>query len=472
MDALKYVDYILDNVHGYIALTSVESELEKLPVFRRLRGIKQLGATNWVFPGAEHTRYSHSLGVMHMADTMALKLGFSLEERQVLRVAGMLHDIGHYPLSHVGEGAYRRSYDQDGEQNETFATFRQKRLIDDDKQPSFITHTLMLKNDDRFHHETIGEKAIRGSGAIKDILNRRGISVDDVCAIITGDIQNERLIKFVQLLHSELDADRIDYLLRDTSSSGTAYGSSEINALIRRLEILRHPVYGVDIIGVNPKGVISADQFLINRYFTFAQVFRHKHVTIINRMCEEIIYWLIKNGVFPSVETLSLWINASDANDSFFNFTDAFFFSILRRFSETYPAAPPIIKHMAEMLNKYAAPDIAKPQDRHNVIISGASNRSIIEGMDERGVSELPGYYAVTEETFLTKHAAEADFIAAYDGVEVGLGLEEGLKRRLINGVAVIRGKNDVSLLYDDLTSVVKDLRRHRTAFFRIYDIR
>ncbi|MDR1066381.1 MAG: HD domain-containing protein [Clostridiales bacterium] len=467
MKAIKFSDYILDNVHGYISLTSLEKELESLPAFRRLRGVKQLGATNWVFPGAEHTRYSHSLGVMHIADIMAQKLGFTQKERQLARVTGMLHDVGHYPLSHVGERAYRRFFNGDKvKKSDDISLFYTKRLLADEKQPSFITHTLMNKSLDTFHHESISERVIRSSGAIKEALSENDISVDDVCSIITGDIKDERLIKFVQILHSEMDADRIDYLLRDASSSGAGNGAAEISALIRRMEIVKHPYYGVDIMGVNSKGVVPADQFLINRYFTFAQVFRHKYVTIINRMCEDVMYWLLKNGDFPQRETLFSWIDSVDSNDGFFNFTDSFFFSEVNGFSEKHPLAPPSVKCKADMLSKYAA-----PRDKRNIIISGASNLSIIEGLDERGALESADGYAVIEETFLTKHAAKDEFIAAYEMNDVGLDIDECLKRRLIDGVAVIRDKNDVALLYDERSSVVKDLRRHRTVFFRIYEM-
>lgn len=85
MDSLKFVNYVYDNVHGFIGLTEVENEIEKLPIFQRLRRIKQLGLANWIFPGAEHTRYIHSLGVMHIIDQMGSKLGYNPEERQALR---------------------------------------------------------------------------------------------------------------------------------------------------------------------------------------------------------------------------------------------------------------------------------------------------------------------------------------------------------------------------------------------------
>ena len=71
---IEFVDRILDPVHGFIDVTQVEKEIIELPIFKRMQSLKQLSLTNWVFPGAEHTRYMHSLGVMHIADLMAKNL--------------------------------------------------------------------------------------------------------------------------------------------------------------------------------------------------------------------------------------------------------------------------------------------------------------------------------------------------------------------------------------------------------------
>jgi len=105
---IEIVDSIYDNVHGYIGLTEIEKKIEKLPVFQRLRDIKQLGLTNIVFPGAEHTRYIHSLGVLYIVDKMARSLNFSYKDHQKIRLAALLHDIGHYPLSHTTEAVYKK----------------------------------------------------------------------------------------------------------------------------------------------------------------------------------------------------------------------------------------------------------------------------------------------------------------------------------------------------------------------------
>ena len=109
-DRLKIVKYINDPVYGGIGITKIELALIDTPIFQRLRGLRQLASVNFVFPGAEHSRYVHSLGVLYIMGIMTehlLKQGMLNEEDVVkLRVAALLHDIGHYPLSHLGESVY------------------------------------------------------------------------------------------------------------------------------------------------------------------------------------------------------------------------------------------------------------------------------------------------------------------------------------------------------------------------------
>ena len=112
--SLAISDHILDSQYGQIGLTEVERRLERLPLFKRLHSVSQLGLVNWIFPCALHTRYTHSLGVMHVAGQMATNINanvgyefFDQSDIQIIRLAGMLHDIGHYPMSHNVEQAYK-----------------------------------------------------------------------------------------------------------------------------------------------------------------------------------------------------------------------------------------------------------------------------------------------------------------------------------------------------------------------------
>lgn len=91
-DKIEFVGRILDNVHGFISYTKAEEKIINTLLFKRLQSIKQLSIVNWVFPGSEHTRYIHSLGVMYIADKIALQLNLTIRERKIVRLAGLLHD--------------------------------------------------------------------------------------------------------------------------------------------------------------------------------------------------------------------------------------------------------------------------------------------------------------------------------------------------------------------------------------------
>ena len=96
---------VRDPVHGFIAFSNEEAALIDAPIVQRLRGIKQLALTSLLYPGATHTRFEHSLGVMHVAGRMADHLELRKRERRLVRLAALLHDVGHMPFSHAGEAA-------------------------------------------------------------------------------------------------------------------------------------------------------------------------------------------------------------------------------------------------------------------------------------------------------------------------------------------------------------------------------
>lgn len=176
---IEIVNSILDNVHGFIGLTEVENQIEKLPIFKRLQNISQLGLSHRVFPCALHNRYIHSLGVMYIVDQMAVKLGlFDDNQRQLLRLAGMLHDIGHYPLSHDVEYVYKNftqvnPVGKPTSELNNFITFKNntKNAIDNLKNPTKLGDLKLVGyGEGSCHHENIGAYVLSTSTAIKEII--------------------------------------------------------------------------------------------------------------------------------------------------------------------------------------------------------------------------------------------------------------------------------------------------------------
>lgn len=328
---LKFTDKILDNVHGFIEFTDVEKAIMDLPVCKRLQGIKQLGLTNWIFPGAEHTRFIHSLGVMHVADQMAIQLGYGDEERQLIRLAGLLHDIGHYPLSHVGERAYKEGGDAP---EDIFVRQRRHVLgVLDSLGTERILYMQEAQNP--FHHEQVTRQVIEHDRDIRRILEKycggsSRITLDNICDIITGNVErNPEISGPAQLIHSELDADRIDYLMRDATFSGTSYGNFELGLFLRNLS--RTVYHGTEIIGVHPKGIAIADQFLMNRYYSYTQVFFNRHVSILEFMAEALSGAFLRHddSEYPSRQGLKRAVEEHCGGTEFLYFTDRAFWDSL-----------------------------------------------------------------------------------------------------------------------------------------------
>ncbi len=497
--SLKFENYILDNVNGFIGLTQIEQEIERLPVFQRLRHIKQLGLASWIFPGSEHTRYIHSLGVMHTADKMATKLQFKDHERQFIRLAALLHDIGHYPLSHIGEYAYRGSSAYADEEVEcqfknSVKTVKEK--IDSLVEYRPLDDAGVKSTGGKFHHERIGEYLIRNHTPIRDLLernssviineNQKGIDeyINDLCSVITGNLtdDNLHLAKFIQLLHSEMDADRIDYLLRDASFTGTSYGLFEVQSLVRNLELKKHPEYGVDIVGVNIKGVGAAEQFLISRYLAYSQVIFHKHVAALTCMAEILIRWMALDvDYFWKPQDLHRLIrDMNTAGEAFIDFNDQYFSEQVRHLCND-KRLPNLndIKHLATALKNMNAFELAS---RSGLFLSGKRENLYEKIMNSNFWNDVsnPAYnhnsdrLLVFNEVNITKHVPIDEFEKAYNDMKVKTGEDdmpdysEYKRDRLLDGIVIIESDENMYNLVDASHSLIKDLSRY--TLVKIYE--
>lgn len=409
---IKYVNSLLDNVHGYIRLTEVENEIEKLPVFKRLQDIAQLGLSNRIFPCALHNRYTHSLGVMYIADQMALHLNMSEDERQILRLAGLLHDIGHYPLSHDVEKAYKATRPITEEEkavkiksisNLSSYLNGSKDRISKLESPSIPE--LMKSNENSYHHERIGEEVIKSSSIIQNIIYEYYINesplyngytrekaidivISDICAIITGDASREseifgkRISIMIQLMHSELDADRIDYLLRDSTFCGASYGNFDIGQLIQTITYCEYK--GDFIVGVNQKGIGCAEQFLINRYIAYSQVIYHKYTSVLGEMLNNIVKWLIleRDSGFVMQDIIKM-VSDHESNNKFIGYTDSYLIGTISSIDKKNTSCPESIYNFINCINNYRALDMDS-----EYIVTSLDKKDIKKKMEESSVYE------------------------------------------------------------------------------------
>ena len=368
---IKFTDRILDNVHGFIEYTEAEKAIMETLLFKRLQSIKQLSIANWIFPGSEHTRYIHSIGVMHIADKIAKQLGIDEDDRKIIRMAGLLHDIGHYPLSHVCESPYKNSMESYNE--DTLCHDINSNIKNNIENFSLDITKEFMKASSEGHHEAVGASIIRLDKKINQIITEEcgENAIDIICDMITGNVKRKDTNPlWVQILHSEIDADGIDYMMRDAAFSGTGFGSFEMEQLIRCLE--KREIDGKEILCINEKGIAAADQYLINKFFSYSQVVFNKHITNLEWMAEMIVDWLIKeNKLFPTKdELLKRWINSNGNFENYLSFTDNYFWKALDEI-KTYPKkyfAPEYIVELSKKLLNHE--ELAFVEDSEVRIIS------------------------------------------------------------------------------------------------------
>lgn len=488
---IEFVDRILDPVHGFIDLTRVESEIIQLPIFKRLQSLKQLSLTNWVFPGAEHTRYMHSLGVMHIADMMATNLKtvkgefrFSDGDRQLLRLAGLLHDIGHYPLSHVTEQVYNVEVTEDKDNLYSHNMGVQKRIdaLSDEKvdAPDYMKSRYSKPR----HHETVGATIINNNSEIKGIISKYCpfVSIKDICDIIVGCADNSEIVAMVQLLHSELDADGIDYVMRDATFSGTSYGGFELGLLLRNLTVTHYEKE--EIVGVRPKGISVVDQYLISKYFSYTQVIFNRHVAIFEEMAAKFSKALITlNGTpYPSRDNLVKYAETHDKNENFLKFTDRAFWSQLDKMSDEdmRGLVGEYVLKLRDKLAKYQEFEMSK--DGEIIITSNQPEKAakvlkesdIYKNLQQDSEDRLMLYH----EKGFTSQIREEDFRALLSKQfpnDQEKKLEEKFHKynikRLQEGIPVIEERKMPKLLADDSRSIMSHLHSTKTYILREYTI-
>lgn len=216
---------IKDPVHGYVEVEDFALSLLDSPALQRLRYVRQLGFSYLVYPGANHTRFEHSLGTMFLADVACRRFQLPDDERTLVTAAALLHDIGHGPFSHASEPLMEL----------------------------FLSRT----------HDDIGTIVEEQAG---NTLRASGIDPAELCAVVQGKHPLSGII------HGDLDVDRMDYLLRDAYYTGAPYGTVDAQRLIRHL--IRTPEGTV----LDENGVNAAESLLIARTLMRPSVYYH-HVS-------------------------------------------------------------------------------------------------------------------------------------------------------------------------------------------------
>lgn len=243
-----------DPIHGFIKLSEKEKKLIDTQVFQRLRRIRQLALTSLVYPGAVHTRFDHSIGVMHIAGRICQRLQELNPERvsdtdvDRVRLAALLHDVGHGPFSHVSEHLLKKYAPTDADTGQVLEKIHEKITVD------------IIQTDPK----------------ISEILDK---DLDFVVEIIEGSKKIRDWHR--DIVSSELDADKMDYLLRDSYFAGVKYGQYDLEKLIESCLIVDRRETPL---AISSKGIYALEQLLLARYHMTQQVYWHRVSLISNEM--------------------------------------------------------------------------------------------------------------------------------------------------------------------------------------------
>lgn len=272
---------VRDPVHGSIHILDEEKKIIQHDFFQRLRNIKQLGFSEYVFPGATHTRFIHSIGVMNIGEKAFDKLFKGrvydqdiLRLKETFKLACLLHDIGHAPLSHSTE-TVMPGLDE--------LHIPERFLCEKDKNSKR-----------QATHEDYTIKAIADSSfaeSFSDVEKSFGVERKFIADLIRGDTDDstyftidgiDYFILLHQLVSSELDCDRMDYLLRDSYFCGVSYGSYDLDWLLDNLEpaIIDNKAY----LGISERAVVTFDDFLLSRYHMFVMVYFHYRAVCLEQL--------------------------------------------------------------------------------------------------------------------------------------------------------------------------------------------
>ena len=293
---------IRDPIHGSISIQKEIIPVIKNNFFQRLQNIKQLGLANFIFPGATHSRFIHSIGVMFVGEKCFNTLfqhvpsnDDYLRIKHTFKLACLLHDIGHAPLSHTTEAVMPS--------------------LSELKIPSQLPPPNRQAT-----HEDYSVKAICDSSltpSFKMLEERYGVQKEQVASLIQGISNNSSYfaldgIDHFPLLHQlvsgEIDCDRMDYLLRDSYFCGVSYGNYDLDWLINNLEIVIEQDRA--ILGLSERAIITFNDFLLSRYHMFLMVYFHYKSVCLEQLLKK--YFKTSSNEYSIPADIEKYIECND----------------------------------------------------------------------------------------------------------------------------------------------------------------
>lgn len=328
-NGVQHKRIVVDNIHGDIELSEVEWRVVNTASFQRLRSLKQLGMGHLVYPNATHTRFAHSLGVFKVMSRIVRMLEdekwLDAEERENLRLAALLHDIGHYPYSHLMERVDRVKLTE-----EEVVGGEKRELPSGAKYPK---------------HEELGQFILMNQADIRNAVGgaERANKVADL--FMRSPAADQNLSK---LIHSSLDMDRLDYLLRDSRAAGVPYGEIDLNYLLNTIRVSKTGALGVQF-----KALPAAEHFLIARLYMHRVVYYHKTTFGMEEACRQLLKRLRQKADKYPIARDGDAIHALCAGPKFNTFTDDYVDGIIKQATDD---DDPVIATLARCITNRKPP--------------------------------------------------------------------------------------------------------------------
>jgi HD superfamily phosphohydrolase len=271
-------------VYNYIHISNLEKDLIDTYPFQRLRRLKQLVGADYAYPGACHTRFEHSLGVMHLAGELSTNMTkngqLTDDEAREIKIAALLHDVGHGPFSHVFE-------------------------------------PILIQNMNKTH-EDMSSWIIRKT-EISDIVNREGIDPIKVSELAIGKLKNAKKQFMNQIISSTVDVDKMDFVVRDTYHTGAEYGHVDIFRLIYTMDIIDNSI------AIDLTALTTLETFILARIESFRAIYFHRVSRAAQIMLEKAMTAAedklgLRNfgeiNDYLSLDDYSMWTRLKEAEES------------------------------------------------------------------------------------------------------------------------------------------------------------
>lgn len=361
---------VRDPIHMEIPIYPLEVLFMDTSVVQRLRKLSQLVGAEWVYPGATHTRFSHSIGTMHVAGMYAKRL-FENDSAKIrlIRLAALLHDVAHGPFSHqFDDTIYRKMGLKKGHDD-----YREKLILS--TLPSEVVERFLDISDPKFRRSVV-EDFEQTMGKFENPERDFENLVRKILEIFRGE--EEGSIEF-NIVQGPLGADRLDFVLRDSYHSGVRnYSTVALDRIVRNSYVKR--INGKEILCYDIKVMDDVYSFLFGRFMMYKNVYFHKTSRAVDLMIQELLNL--------ADEILNLQSMVEDPR-KFLKLTDDYIFTMMKEMVEREGESDPRLRRVKELLRRIDRRDLWKMIAEYPLSTKGVDPGIFAESVGEKITSEI-----------------------------------------------------------------------------------